>query len=217
MGDGNINVMLLGVNAQVTERCGRPQPDPNMLLDHIVANKLPRVLTVTLHPAGGVAGYLVTATLNEPGNGIWSIQKSPNAAMQAVFAANEAAARRNVRDTFVSQNGVEEFVNMGQLQQNPFPYKGKVIAVEVNFHQMIDADVALFDNGGGPPTLYVRNMPSVRNGGAVVLAIRITGRKKRPAYTRGNVRRSTLVCSASSNECSLFRDAVRNENRAPLG
>ena len=88
--------------------------------------------------------------------------------------ARLVAAKQNLRRKFVSENGVEEFINIQAIAANPFVVKGKITAVQVKFARMLSENEAIFSLG---PELFVRGVPSTlfRGDELVVLAVRIQG------------------------------------------
>jgi hypothetical protein len=93
-------------------------------------------------------------------------------AAAADAAAKAANARRALRVEFSSKHAVEAWVSPRALMANPFPYKGKVVAVPADFLQMVSENEAIFGDllvtGVGSTQFTVVGRPSI-------LAVRIQG------------------------------------------
>jgi hypothetical protein len=90
---------------------------------------------------------------------------------QRIAALERAKA---VKDKFTADYKVTSYIAASDLRTNPYPYKGKVVAVLVAFRQMIGDGVALFGE------LVVEDVPNTlftQSGALVYLAVRVEGLK----------------------------------------
>jgi hypothetical protein len=111
------------------------------------------------------------------------IQKEARAlaAAAAKQAADEAERQKQAQiesrtNAFVKANRVQHFVTLDQLKANPFVFKGQVVAVVVNFRQMVSPSQAMFHSSLN--ILNVSGVPTgrfTRGGSLVLLAIRVLG------------------------------------------
>lgn len=139
----------------------------------------PRPTTNPKPEAGGCGGfdnYAYDRVLAE-------IQKEARelAAAAARQAADEAERQKQAQiesrtNAFVKANRVQHFVTLDQLKANPFVFKGQVVAVVVNFRQMVSPSQAMFHSSLN--ILNVSGVPTgrfTRGGSLVLLAIRVLG------------------------------------------
>lgn len=109
-------------------------------------------------------------------------QHEAKLAEEARIAAAAAAERRRNRQEFAAKHAITQFVGVGALVTNPFPFKDRVVGVHAAFSRMISEQEAMFGDllvTGLPPTEFTAS------GEPTILAVRIGG--LRPVRLPGGV------------------------------
>jgi hypothetical protein len=85
-----------------------------------------------------------------------------------------AGGKSTLRDRFVAEFKVDAWADPQTLQANPFMYKDKIVGIRSSFEQMVSSREGRFGQ------ILLANVPAsefTTPGQAVVLAMKITGRK----------------------------------------
>jgi hypothetical protein len=85
---------------------------------------------------------------------------------------------QKLQSDFKTQNGVEAWVNPQTLKANPFPYKGKIVGMRLDFQQMTGDGEAIFGSNFDVLASGVPNTAFTRPGTQVMLALRVDGIKQ---------------------------------------
>ena len=93
----------------------------------------------------------------------------------------EAQAKQERRSTFFQKIDNKQLVDIEELQRNPFPYKGKSVAVFAAFGRMVSEGSAVFTfTGASPvPALIINGVPPTmfRDNSIIILALKVVGLK----------------------------------------
>jgi hypothetical protein len=145
-------------------------------------------------------------------------QAAQQEAQRQAIAEQERVARiiKGNTDSFESAYGVQQWVSRNELIANPFVFKDKIVAVQNWFIQAVSENEAIFANycGLACDPIFVTNVPvaTLRNGEAVILAVKVLGMKKSP-MTGVSVPDLQLVgmyhCKDSSSGCADFANFNR--------
>lgn len=133
-------------------------------------------------PAGGAwrltGNYIPTAVQKEQQAVQQKRLQEDAVAKRAQDLIDATALSKKLQSEFVTQNGVQMWVSPQVLKANPFPYKGKIVAMVLPFQQMVGDGEAIFGGSFDLDAYGVPNTSFTRPGMMAAIAVQIDGLKQ---------------------------------------